>query len=348
MFSGGKIIMQADFPIDFVVTWVNNHDKVWQRKKFKYEQKQPKSRQKDEIAQNRYRDFGLFKYWFRSIEQNSSWVNKIYIVTDRQIPDFLSLDNPKVKIIDHSEIIDNRFLPTFDSNTIDWNLFKIPGLSEHFVHFNDDVFINREVQPDDFFSKDGKARDTVGQSVIMPIEGYDHTLVNNTMKINQLVNKRDVLKHERKQFFSFKQGLPIFVLNVLLSIFPRFTRLYDAHTAYSFIKSDMEAAYNQLKPELIENFSEKFRTSDDYSIQFVRYYQIILGHVNARSMYFGQTANTDNPKKTGELLFGHKKAKITNVNDTKDATESDLKQIVELFNHRFPQASDFEHARKLL
>ena len=74
--------MQADFPIDFVVTWVNNHDEDWQRKKAKYERKQPESRQNDEIAQNRYRDFGLFKYWFRSIEQNASWVHKIYIVTD--------------------------------------------------------------------------------------------------------------------------------------------------------------------------------------------------------------------------------------------------------------------------
>ncbi|MQS46075.1 sugar phosphotransferase [Lactobacillus salsicarnum] len=340
------MIMQADFPIDFVVTWVNNHDEDWQRKKAKYERKQPESRQNDEIAQNRYRDFGLFKYWFRSIEQNASWVHKIYIVTDHQVPDFLNLDNPKIKIIDHSEIIDKQFLPTFDSNTIEWNLFKIPGLSEHFVYFNDDCFINQPVQPEDFFSKDGKARDTVGQSIIMPIEGYDHTLVNNTMKINQLVNKREVLKRRWKQFFSFKQGLPVLLLNVFLSVFPRFTRLYDAHTAYSFIKSDMAAAYHQLEPELLENFSEKFRTSDDYSIQFVRYYQIILGHVDVRSMYFGQTANTDNPEKTGQLLFGHKKAKITNVNDTIDATDRDLEKIIGLFNRRFPNASGFERVRE--
>ncbi|MBQ0838067.1 Stealth CR1 domain-containing protein [Lactiplantibacillus pentosus] len=338
--------MNVGFPIDFVVTWVNSNDVVWQQKKAKYEIGENESRKNDEIAENRYRDFGLFKYWFRSIEQNASWVHKIYIVTDHQVPDFLNLDNSKIEIIDHSEIIDKQFLPTFDSNTIDWNLFKIPGLSEHFVYFNDDFFINQPVQPEDFFSKDGKARDTVGQSIIMPIEGYDHTLVNNTMKINQLVNKREVLKRGWKQFFSFKQGLPVLLLNVFLSVFPRFTRLYDAHTAYSFIKSDMAAAYHQLEPELLENFSEKFRTSDDYSIQFVRYYQIILGHVDVRSMYFGQTANTDNPEKAGQLLFGHKKAKITNVNDTIDATDCDLQKIIGLFNRRFPNTSGFERVRE--
>ena len=179
--------MQSKFPIDFVVTWVNNHDHEWQEKKSKYEYKQPESRKNDEIAQNRYRDFGLFKYWFRAVEQNASWVHKIYVVTDQQVPDFLDLSNSKVQIIDHSKIIESQFLPTFDSNTIDWNLFKIPGLSEHFVYFNDDFFINQSVQPEDFFSADGRARDTVGQSVIMPVEGYDHTLVNNTMKINQIV-----------------------------------------------------------------------------------------------------------------------------------------------------------------
>lgn len=336
------MIMQADFPIDFVVTWVNNHDEDWQQKKAKYERKQPESRQNDEIAQNRYRDFGLFKYWFRSIEQNASWVHKIYIVTDHQVPDFLNLDNPKIKIIDHSEIIDKQFLPTFDSNTIDWNLFKIPGLSEHFVYFNDDFFINQPVQPEDFFSKDGKARDTVGQSIIMPIEGYDHTLVNNTMKINQLVNKREVLKRGWKQFFSFKQGLPVLLLNVFLSVFPRFTRLYDAHTAYSFIKKDMATAYGILKPELCENFTEKFRTSDDYSIQFVRYYQIVLGHVKTRNMYFGQTANTNQPDTVKRLLFNNRRAKVTNINDKNDAAEEDLAQIVRYFEQRFPFKSKFE------
>lgn len=106
----------------------------------------------------------------------------------------------------------------------------------------------------------------------------------------------------------------------------------------------MEAAYRQLEPELMANFSEKFRTSDDYSIQFVRYYQIILGHVDVRSMYFGQTANTDNPEKTEQLLFEHKKVKITNVNDTIDATDRDLQKIISLFKRRFPKTSSFERA----
>ncbi|MFW4406572.1 stealth family protein [Lactiplantibacillus paraplantarum] len=337
--------MNVGFPIDFVVTWVDGNDAMWRQKKAKYEIGENESRKNDEIATNRYREFGLFKYWFRSIQKNAPWVRKIYIVTDNQTPEFLDLNNPKVEIVDHKDIINQKYLPTFDSNTIDWNLFKIDGLSEHFVYFNDDMFINKPVVPEDFFSSEGKARDTVGQSVIMPIEGYDHTLVNNTMKINQLVKKRDVLIKERAQFFSLKQGIPIFLLNVFLSVFPRFTRLYDAHTAYSFIKKDMTKAYSVLKPELHENFMEKFRTADDYSIQFVRYYQIILGHVKTQNMYFGQTANTNQPEKIKQLLFNNRRAKVTNVNDKNDATDEDLAQVVKLFERRFPDKSEFEVVR---
>jgi hypothetical protein len=39
-------------------------------------------------------------------------------------------------------------------NMINWyfNVFRIPGLSEKFLYMNDDVFLGREVWPEDFFS----------------------------------------------------------------------------------------------------------------------------------------------------------------------------------------------------
>ncbi|AVK63331.1 sugar phosphotransferase [Lactobacillus sp. CBA3606] len=332
------------FPVDFVVTWVNDNDSNWQQKRAKYEQLEhiTKASKDDEDSQSRYRDFGLFKYWFRAVEANASWVHKIYVVTDSQVPDFLNLNNPKIEIIDHATIINKRYLPTFDSNTIDWNLYKIPGLVEHFVYFNDDFFINRPVSKNDFFTAKGAVKDTIGQSVIMPVESYDYSLVNNTMKVNQLVNKKEILKAEWQKFFSLRQGLSIFLLNVFFSVFPRFTRLYDAHTAYSFTKTDMKAAADMLEPELSHTFLQRFRTSDDYSIQFVRYYQIILNHAQPRSMYFGQTANTDNPEKAKRLLFKTGKVKLVNINDVQTATDANLDAILSMFKKRFPDVSNFE------
>ena len=62
----------------------------------------------------------------------------------------------KVKIIDHKVIFKGfeEFLPVFNSNSIETMVYKIPDLSEHFIYFNDDLFLIKETKPSDFF-RDG-------------------------------------------------------------------------------------------------------------------------------------------------------------------------------------------------
>ena len=43
-------------------------------------------------------------------------------------------------------------LPTFSSPAIESHLHRIPGLSDKFLYFNDDVMFGSEVWPDDFFT----------------------------------------------------------------------------------------------------------------------------------------------------------------------------------------------------
>ena len=54
-----------------------------------------------------------------------------------------------------------KYLPTFNANTIELNLHRIEGLAEQFVYFNDDMFITDHVKPEDFF-RDGHPMDTYG------------------------------------------------------------------------------------------------------------------------------------------------------------------------------------------
>lgn len=52
----------------------------------------------------------------------------------------------------HQEIFENRsHLPTFSSPAIESNIYRIPGLSDKFLYFNDDVFLGEEVWPNDFY-----------------------------------------------------------------------------------------------------------------------------------------------------------------------------------------------------
>ena len=48
------------------------------------------------------------------------------MVTDNQIPQWLNLTDKKIEVIDHTEIIDAKYLPVFNSSVIEMNIYKIP------------------------------------------------------------------------------------------------------------------------------------------------------------------------------------------------------------------------------
>ena len=87
------------------------------------------------------------------------WFRRIYLVTDGQIPAWLDVNSPKITVVDHREIFGREAaLPVFNSNAIISRLHHIPGLREHYVYINDDVFFGQEVRPEHFFLPNGTAR----------------------------------------------------------------------------------------------------------------------------------------------------------------------------------------------
>lgn len=77
----------------------------------------------------------------------------MFIVTNGQIPEWLDIHHPKVTLITHDMIFpDTSVLPTFSSSSIEMNLHRIPGLSDYFIYFNDDVFLGQPVFPYDFYT----------------------------------------------------------------------------------------------------------------------------------------------------------------------------------------------------
>jgi hypothetical protein len=106
----------------------------------------------------RYLSRDELRYSLRSIKRYAPWVRNIYIVTDDQTPMWFA-GNDTVKIVSHREIFPaTSVLPVFNSHAIESCLHRIPGLSEHFIYFNDDVFLGKPVKPLDFFSANGDVR----------------------------------------------------------------------------------------------------------------------------------------------------------------------------------------------
>lgn len=136
--------------IDIVYTWCDGSDPEFRRTKNECLKKHNITVDNNTDEKLRYQNNDELKYSLRSVEKYAPWANHIYIVTNNQRPEWLK-DNDKITIVDHKEIIPADKLPTFNSVCIENYLVNIPDLSDHFLYFNDDIFLTKMTKPEDFF-----------------------------------------------------------------------------------------------------------------------------------------------------------------------------------------------------
>ena len=154
-------------PIDVVYTWVDSSDKNWQKQRDYYSKKIDKGRFPDPENPDLELETSLlllFKF--------APFINNVYIVTaDGQIPKCIhtnsQLANKPIKIVHHSQIWHKNMLhtlPVFCSKAIEANLHRIPGLSELFMYFNDDMYLVKNLDIYDCFINN--------YSIVQPMEKY--------------------------------------------------------------------------------------------------------------------------------------------------------------------------------
>jgi hypothetical protein len=151
--------LATDEPIDVVYTWVNGSDPEFLSQLEYYRNEGKILNSSAAGSRRRFADNQELKYSLRSLEKYAPWIRNIYIVTNGQVPNWLRVDHPRLKIITHHEIyslgdsVDH--LPTFSSPSIETHIHRIPNLSRRFLYFNDDVFLGTRVHPEDFISRSG-------------------------------------------------------------------------------------------------------------------------------------------------------------------------------------------------
>ena len=143
-----------EFPVDVVYAWVDGSEEAHAGRRRQYA-----AMLADSHAENldpaRFRDNGELRYSLRSLEQFAPWVNRIHIVSDSQTPPWLDVSHPRIAMVRHEDVIPERHLPTFNSHVIESRLHRIPGLSEHYLYFNDDFFLTNRAEKGDFFTANG-------------------------------------------------------------------------------------------------------------------------------------------------------------------------------------------------
>nr|WP_281382009.1 stealth family protein [Nocardiopsis mwathae] len=148
----------VDFPIDVVYTWVDGDEPAMREKRTKYIGETEIDIADREFGESRYTSHDELRYSLRSVWMYAPFVRNIYVVTDGQVPRWLDTSVPGVRVVDHREIFPEGVLPVFNSHAIETRLHHIPGLSEHYLYFNDDVFVGRPVTPQHFFQGSGIMR----------------------------------------------------------------------------------------------------------------------------------------------------------------------------------------------
>jgi hypothetical protein len=156
--------------VDLIYTWVNGNDPEWRARRAQLADKsQDKKAVNDGDAAFRYLSRNELLFSLRSAATYFTGVGKIYIVTDRQIPSFLSLDSDQVIVVDHREIFKNPSnLPTFNSHAIESQIHRIPNLSDKYLYLNDDFLFGRPVNPFLFFDEYNRSRFFYTRAVTIP------------------------------------------------------------------------------------------------------------------------------------------------------------------------------------
>ena len=255
-----------DSGIDFVLTWVDGSDPAWLESKKMYKLKDfGASTALDANSDCRYRDNGLLKYWFRGVEKFAPWVDHIHFVTCGQIPQWLNTLHPKLNLVNHSDFIPGRYLPTFNATTIEMNFHRIESLADKYVYFNDDMFIIKEVNSDLYFRNnypvlvsDLRYTHKIGYN------NWSRQLLNDYCVINSSFDMGKSIWDNREKWFSIKSlGIKQVRKNFLCYLANHSipVGLYG-HIALPHLKSTLQEVWDRHPDVLDTTCKHKFRSDD--------------------------------------------------------------------------------------
>ena len=320
------------FPIDLVYLWVDGNDPIWREKRSRYNIVVGNESHNNEA---RWRNNDELKYSLRSVEKYAPWINRIFIVTDNQCPDWLDTGNPKVQIIDHSQIFPADALPVFNSQAIESVLYKIPGLSEHFIQGNDDTIFSAPVYPSDFFNPDGST--IVRFSAVRMRDSKQHKgsmYVKVIYNMRNLIHKKFGVKIHYKPHHNF-DSYRISDIKKCVELFPN----EWAATAYSRFRSEKDIQRCIVGYYLVATRQGTMR-------KVGRYYRLpgLFGKIRAffTNRFAADSRCIPADNEDYAKVMGKYNPLMFCLNDSEKTSEEDCARIGEFLERLFPQKSAFE------
>jgi hypothetical protein len=309
------------FDVDLVYLWVDGSDPQWLEKKERFTGKLADNSEGNN--KGRYVNNDELKYSLRSVEKYVPWVRRIYIVTDNQCPEWLQREHPKIRIVDHTEILPEEALPCFNSSVIEYFLYRIPDLAEHFLFANDDMFFNKPLSPYYFFDKEGIPFVRLKKKFL----GKWHYRLKLLFrkKLGQYITKvLDGASLVEQKFGKYYSGVP-------------------HHNVDAYVKSDYRYAVEHVfREQVTRSLSSRTRMYVDLHRSAFSYYALAVGKGHIK--YVGR-------KESDRLLVYRRNLKnrlnryqpyLFCLNDNQRVKDEDRRRIKPFLEELFSEKSSFE------
>ena len=332
--------------IDIVLTWVDGDDPEWKKEM----EACLKGRGVEAASHShiRFESWDNLQYWFRAVERFMPWAGQILFITYGHLPAFLKTDHPRLRIIKHMDYIPAEYLPTFNSNTIEMNLHRIPQLSENFILFNDDFFPMQPIE-ETYYFRNNRVCDEAVENIITtaafgPVSHMArYTQVNNMFLINKYFKKREVQEKDWDKWYCVDYGDRL-ERTKSLRYWYDFPGFYDPHLAGAMKKSVLARLW-ELEGEVLDTASKnRFRAYNDVTQYLIRYWQLCTGDFYPRRT-LGKVCFVDmqNYREIARSIARQEWQMVSlNENCTTEEFEMIKKEINTAFGKILPEKSSFE------
>lgn len=310
--------------VDLVYTWVHGQDPSHRELRNNWALRYGL----DPVVFNpdvRYVEHDELRYSLRSVERFAPWVRRIFLVTPGQTPGWLDASHPKLTLVHQDAIMANPdWAPVFNSLAIEAQLHRIPGLAEHFIYCNDDMFLGQPCQKADFFALlPGTSPPQIGMRVMLSERDDDWIVPWQSIPADRLA--RLWMAQWNNVKFALEVRRPW-----------RKVRKLTNHQAQSMTRSALAHAAQRLHRDWERTCASKFRGPDDLEFLAVARYLSLGDHSAVRGYLPHQVFASE-----GELMAHDAESlpALFCVNDGADGTEARQPRELERL---YPEPSSFE------
>lgn len=266
--------------IDFIYLWVNGSEEAFKSTKRPYEENSvlndPNGNWINSHGTNRYRDWDELRYTVRSVEKYAgAFKNKIQILVNsvvgtdagKQVPTWLKNDpetEKNLQVLSQEEFFDPEkrvCLPTFNSLTIENQLFNTPSDTDFMYALSDDMLLTRRHSASD---------------IVSPLFGHVMGFKTNSYNTIHPPTDADAQRFGEKPFLIYTSWL-------LNQRFGERKRKGQGHFGHSLSRSIMREAIGSFPGPELHSACKRFRGEPGFQLYswYVTFHYLIERHREA-------------------------------------------------------------------